>query len=182
MATEQSTSSHTAAPEYPLPASATHFYSVEYPGYVQHSSVPLAVRNLGGTPRLENAFKRTAARNEALLELNLRCGNPYAHPIPGDVVGTGNILVKVTKRKRRQPGHDGVVGEYTAEPLGVIFKTVRFRSKSGCYHNNEAYSLRGQVWRTISFNPKCRIPSHSCGWQWTEWVSWGSWHDHRGSH
>lgn len=128
MDTEQSSSSPTQAPERPLPA--THFYSVEYPGYVQHSSVPLAVRNLGGTSKLESAFKRTAARNEALLELNLRYGNPYAHPIPGDVIGTNNILIKVTKRKRRQVD-DSVVGDYIAEPLGVILKTARFRSEPG---------------------------------------------------
>ncbi|KAF8559015.1 hypothetical protein OG21DRAFT_1493418 [Imleria badia] len=121
----QSPSLPTEAPEHPLPA--THFYSVEYPGYVQHSSVPLAVRNLGGTSKLENAFKRTAARSEALLELNLRYGNPYAHPIPGDVVGTSNILIKVTKRKRRRVGDDDV-GDYIAEPLGVILKTARFRT------------------------------------------------------
>ena len=122
-------SSPTEAPERPLPA--THFYSVEYPGYVQHPSVPLVVRNLGGTSKLENAFKRTAARNEALLELNLRYGDPYAHPIPGDIVGTSNILLKVTKRKRRRVDDDGVVGDYIAEPLGVILKTARFRSEFG---------------------------------------------------
>lgn len=127
MDTEQTSSSPTEAPEHPLPA--THFYSVEYPGYVQCSSVPLAVRNLGGTSKLESAFKRTAARNEALLELNLRYGNPYAHPIPGDIVGTNNILIKVTKRKRRHVDDDGVVGDYTAEPLGAILKTARFRSE-----------------------------------------------------
>lgn len=134
MDTEQSSSLPTEALERPLPA--THFYSVEYPGYVQHSSVPLAVRNLGGASKLESAFKRTAARSEALLELNLRYGNPYAHPIPGDVVGTSNILIKVTKRKRRRVDDDGVVGDYIAEPLGVILKTARFRSESGycnCY-------------------------------------------------
>ncbi|KAF9221850.1 hypothetical protein BS17DRAFT_784069 [Gyrodon lividus] len=116
--------------EHPLPP--THFYSVEYPGYVQPSSVALAVRNFGGPSRLENAFKRTATKSEALLELNLRPGNPYAHPIPGDVVGTSNILIKVTKRKRRKVDGDrqseGIIGEYIAEAVGVILKTARFRS------------------------------------------------------
>lgn len=148
------------APERPLPAN--HFYSVEYPGYVQQSSVPLAVRNLGGTPKLENAFKRTAARNEALLELNLRYGNPYAHPIPGDVVGTSNILIKVTKRKRLRVVDDGIVGDYIAEPVGVILKTARFRSESNYSNRHGIYSQRGQPWQIISFNPICRIPSRSC--------------------
>ncbi|KAF9246937.1 RNA polymerase III transcription factor IIIC subunit-domain-containing protein [Melanogaster broomeanus] len=106
---EQSSTSE--APEHLLPA--THFYSVEYPGYVQPSSVALAVRNLGGPSSLENAFKRTAAKNEALLELNLRPGNPYAHPIPGRLNSDGHL--------------EGIIGEYTAEAVGVTLKTARFR-------------------------------------------------------
>jgi general transcription factor 3C polypeptide 5 (transcription factor C subunit 1) len=117
-----------AAPEHPLPP--THFYSVEYPGYVQPSSVPLAVRTLGGQSSLESAFKRNATKTETLLELNFRPGNPFSHPVPGDVVATNNILMKVVKRKRRRlDGEDNVVGEYTAEAVGVIPKTARFRSK-----------------------------------------------------
>ena len=127
----QPSSLPTEAVECPLPA--TYYYSVEYPGYVEHSSVPLAVRNLGGASKLESAFKRTAAKNETLLELNLRYGNPYAHPIPGDIVGTSNILIKVTKRKRRG-ANDGIIGDYIVQPLGVILKTARFRSESNhCY-------------------------------------------------
>ncbi|KAH7887903.1 RNA polymerase III transcription factor IIIC subunit-domain-containing protein [Phlebopus sp. FC_14] len=122
-------SSPPEAPERPLPA--THIYSVEYPGYIQPSSVHIALRNVGGPSRLENAFRRTAAKNEALLELNLRHGNPFAHPIPGDVVATSNVLIKVTKRKRRRVAGDefpeGITGEYTAEAAGIILKTIRFR-------------------------------------------------------
>ncbi|KAH7930260.1 hypothetical protein BV22DRAFT_1028484 [Leucogyrophana mollusca] len=128
-ASESSSSSE--APERPLPSTA--FYSVEYPGYVKPSSVHLAVRNLGGQSSLDTAFKRTAAKNDALLELNLRPGNPFSHPIPGDIVATNNILLKVVKRKRRKPiddttGGEQVIGEYTAEAVGVIPKTARFRS------------------------------------------------------
>ncbi|KAG1715941.1 hypothetical protein ID866_1230 [Astraeus odoratus] len=114
------------APERPLPT--LQFYSVEYPGYVRPSSVHLALRNLGGMSSLENAFKRGAAKNESLLELNFRPGNPYAHPVPGDIVSTSNILLKVTKRRRREASHEetqgDVVGEYTAEAMGVIFKCM----------------------------------------------------------
>jgi general transcription factor 3C polypeptide 5 (transcription factor C subunit 1) len=118
---------HSEAPERLLPS--TPFYSVEYPGYVKPDSVPLAVGNLGGPSRLETAFKRTAAKNEAFLELNLRSGNPFAHPIPGDIVGTNNILLKVVRRKRRNPEGE-CIGEYTAEAMGIIQKTARFRSES----------------------------------------------------
>ncbi|KAG2152028.1 RNA polymerase III transcription factor IIIC subunit-domain-containing protein [Suillus cothurnatus] len=113
------------APERPL--LSTPFYSIEYPGYVKPESVPLAVSNLGGPSRLETAFKRTAAKNEAFLELNLRPGNPFAHPIPGDIVSTNNILLKVVRRKRRHPDGE-CVGEFTAEVVGIIPKTARFRS------------------------------------------------------
>lgn len=118
------------APEHPLPS--TPYFSIEYPGYVQASSIPLAINNLGGQSSLDNAFKRTATKADALLELSLRPGNPFAHPVPGDVVGTNNVLLKVVKRKRRRldgQGEEDVVGEYTAEAVGIIPKTVRFRSE-----------------------------------------------------
>jgi general transcription factor 3C polypeptide 5 (transcription factor C subunit 1) len=123
-----------SAPTYPLPQ--TPFYSIEYPGYLTPASIPHAVRTLGGTSSIESAFKRTANKAETLLELNLRPDNPFAHPIPGDVVGTNNILLKVVKRKRRRQNEEGkAVGEYTVEAVGVIPKTVRFRSEFGvCMH------------------------------------------------
>jgi general transcription factor 3C polypeptide 5 (transcription factor C subunit 1) len=106
--------------------------------------VPLAVRNLGGQDSLDNAFKRTALRSETLVELNLRPGNPFAHPIPGDVVSTNNIVLKVVKRRRRKLNDgDELIGEYTAEAVGVVPKTVRFRSE-------------------YDFSPS-RIPNHLAG-------------------
>ncbi|RDB23140.1 Transcription factor tau subunit sfc1 [Hypsizygus marmoreus] len=120
----------TEAPEHPL--SQVPFYSVEYPGYVRPQSVPIAISNLGGQSTIDNAFKRAASRTEALIELKLRPGQPFAHPVPGDVVATNNILLKIVKRrrKRRPDGimEDGAIGEYTAEAIGVIPKTARFRS------------------------------------------------------
>ncbi|KAJ7283802.1 RNA polymerase III transcription factor IIIC subunit-domain-containing protein [Mycena rebaudengoi] len=111
---------------FPLPP----FYSIEYPGYVRPTSVPTAVQNLGGQTALDNAFKRSAAKNDAVLELRLRPGNPFAHPIPGDVVPTAHLLLKVVKRKRknRMDSDDGALqGEYTATVVGNVSKTVRFR-------------------------------------------------------
>jgi general transcription factor 3C polypeptide 5 (transcription factor C subunit 1) len=121
------------APDRPL--LQIPFYSVEYPGYVRPSSVPVAVKNLGGHTSIDNAFKRTTSKAESLIELALRPGQPFAHPIPGDVVGTNNILLKVVKRRRKrridQDWDDGAIGEYTAEAIGIIPKTARFRSE--CY-------------------------------------------------
>ncbi|KAG5643766.1 hypothetical protein DXG03_009645 [Asterophora parasitica] len=118
------------APEHRLPQ--IPFYSIEYPGYVQPTSVPLAVSNLGGQATLDSAFKRAASKTETLIELKLRPGQPFAHPVPGDVVATNNILLKVVRkrRKKRSDGEhdDGAIGEYTTEAIGVIPKTARFRS------------------------------------------------------
>ncbi|CAA7260151.1 unnamed protein product [Cyclocybe aegerita] len=118
------------APERPLPPVV--FYSVEYPGYVKPTSVQLAVSNLGGQDKLDQVFKRTTQRADALVEVSLRPGNPFAHPIPGDVVNANNLLLKVVKRKRKAPSgappSDGAAGEYTAKLVGVLSKTVRFRS------------------------------------------------------
>ncbi|KAG6837927.1 hypothetical protein H0H93_008321 [Arthromyces matolae] len=114
------------APAYILPQ--TPFYSIEYPGYVRPTSVALAVSNLGGQSALDNAFKRAASKTETLIELKLRPDQPFAHPIPGDVVPTNNILLKVVKKRRKHRMEDGAIGEYTIEAVGVIPKTARFRS------------------------------------------------------
>lgn len=125
------TNSASPAPMYALPP--VQFYSVEYPGYVKPTSVPLAVERLGGPSKLEDAFKRTNSGNTSLLELHLRPGNSFAHPVPGEVVSTNNILLKVIKRRRKkrptgQADGDAHIGEYVIQPLGVVPKTARFRS------------------------------------------------------
>lgn len=128
-AQEVPTDQSNQAPERPL--LQTQFYSVEYPGYVQDASVPKAVQNLGGQTRLDQAFKRMAPKTESLIELALHPENPFAHPIPGDVVNTNNLVLKVTKRRRKKcegDPEDAVLGEYKAEIVGVTAKTVRFRS------------------------------------------------------
>uniref|UniRef100_A0A8H8CKA2 Transcription factor IIIC subunit 5 HTH domain-containing protein n=1 Tax=Psilocybe cubensis TaxID=181762 RepID=A0A8H8CKA2_PSICU len=133
MTDSHSPPSASTPPGQPLPQ--VPFYSIEYPGYIGPQSTPIAIRNLGGQTRIDHAFKRTAQKSQALLELSLRPETPFAHSIPGDVVATNNLLLKVRRRKRKQPsasGSDatsnGLVGEYTAEVVGIVAKTVRFRS------------------------------------------------------
>ncbi|KAJ8086409.1 tau 95 subunit of transcription factor TFIIIC [Marasmius tenuissimus] len=118
-----------------IPLSSTAFYSVEYPGYVQSSSVPIAVQNLGGPSTLEAAFRRGASKAETSVELKLRPENPFAHPVPGEVVQNNSVVLKVTKRKRKRRNGEGneisedqPIGEYKVEPIGVLGKTIRFRS------------------------------------------------------
>ncbi|KAG6911660.1 hypothetical protein DXG01_007910 [Tephrocybe rancida] len=114
------------ATDHPLPQ--TPFYSIEYPGYVLPASVPLAVSNLGGQSALDSAFKRSASKTETLIELKLRPDQPFAHPVPGDVVSTNNILLKIVRKRRKHKLEDGTTGEYTTEAVGIIPKTARFRS------------------------------------------------------
>lgn len=115
-----------------LPTS--HFYSIEYPGYVRPESVSTAIHSLGGQSSIDRAFRRSAPKEDALLELNLRPDDPFSHPLPGDLVPTNNILLKVVKRRlKRSPDDDGsqkdIIGEYTTTAIGVIPKTARFRGE-----------------------------------------------------
>ncbi|KAK7696618.1 hypothetical protein QCA50_001276 [Cerrena zonata] len=128
-----STQTSSTAPLLPLPSNPV--YSVEYPGYVRPTSIPLAVERLGGHGRLEAAFGRVPQREgkESFpLELKLHPEDPYSHPITGEVVSTSNLVLKVVKRKRKRregSSQEGEpAGEYTAEIVGTIPKTGRFRS------------------------------------------------------
>lgn len=119
------------APPRPLPP--IHFYSIEYPGYVKSTSVPLALERLGGQQNVERAFKRGGSKSECTLELSMRPGNPFTHPLPGEALPASNIVLKVVKRKLKKKSNDGengVIGEYRVEAVGVVAKSARFRSKS----------------------------------------------------
>jgi general transcription factor 3C polypeptide 5 (transcription factor C subunit 1) len=120
------------APLLPLPP--THFYSVEYPGYVKPTSVPRAISSLGGYPTLNHGFRKATTKQECVVEVRLRPDDLFAHPVPGDMVPTNNIVLKVVKRRRKRDAsgeEQGVDpgGEYTVEALGSARKTVRFRSE-----------------------------------------------------
>lgn len=121
-------SSSTPATEHVLPRS--HFYSVEYPGYVKPSSLPIALGRLGGPSQVYAAFQKTGNKPASPLELNLQPKDAFFHPVPGEVVSSNNLLLKVVKRRRKSriPGKESA-GEYTAEIVGSISKTGRFRSR-----------------------------------------------------
>jgi general transcription factor 3C polypeptide 5 (transcription factor C subunit 1) len=131
------------------------FNAIEYPGYISPNPTSLnrAIDTLGGHKYVQRAF----GEGGKILELRLQPDNPFAHPVTGDVVGTNKLLVKVVTRKRKQidgandlgdgdpsstsrtTGDKGKEkasteeqsqGTYTAEVMGIIPKTVRFRSKS----------------------------------------------------
>lgn len=123
-------SSSKAAPSHPLPSRA--FYSVEFPGYVKETSVPQAVKHIGGQETLNRIFNPNATKPDMLLDLNWRPDNPFSHPISGGVIVSHGILLKVVKkrRKRKEGAAEGEQpqGEFTAEAVGIIPRTARFRS------------------------------------------------------
>ncbi|KLO18083.1 hypothetical protein SCHPADRAFT_136378 [Schizopora paradoxa] len=123
-------SSSKAAPSHPLPSRP--FYSVEFPGYVKDSSVPQAVKHIGGQSTLNRIFNPNATKTDMLLELNWRPDNPFSHPISGGVIVSHGILLKVVKKRRKRKdgaaGGEQPQGEFTAEAVGIISRTARFRS------------------------------------------------------
>lgn len=141
-----------------LPLPQKNFYSVEYPGYVKPTSTSQAIENLGGLRALERTFRRSA-KEDSHLELKLRPEDPFAHPIPGNTASTSSILLKIVRRRKKRKDTDTETevnysepfGEFTAEALGVLPKTVRFRSKRGTSPLNVGYIL------TASFKRHCRL-------------------------
>ncbi|KAH8106055.1 RNA polymerase III transcription factor IIIC subunit-domain-containing protein [Cristinia sonorae] len=125
------------APSHRLPPS--HFYSIEYPGYVRPTSIPIALGKLGGPSQVFAAFQKSGSKAGSPLELNLRPNDPFSHPVAGEVLQTNNLLMKVVKRKRKTRGPDGeAIGEYTAEVVGSISKTARFRSMADYQYKCDA--------------------------------------------
>ena len=118
-----------------IPLEHSSFYSVEYPGYVDPQSVPKAVERLGGPHNVTDTFKRSLK-----IDLRLKDNDLFAHPPAGQTVTTHNLLLKVVRRKRKQPldptatssasadGSDSP-GQFTAKVIGMTRKTIRFRSE-----------------------------------------------------
>ncbi|RHZ56369.1 hypothetical protein Glove_402g64 [Diversispora epigaea] len=123
------------APNKTIPSQ--QLFSVEYPGYVKNMDKVL--QTLGGRKGLKKAV------NEDLMELRFRPGDPFCHPINGDVIPTSNLLLKVSwKRKKiKKRVSQRLVEEEEVEEdnqsdeknikdldfqvIGIISKTCRFR-------------------------------------------------------
>lgn len=117
------------APHLQLTDQHPRYTSIEYPGPIK--SVSRALTALGGLNHLSLALSSTPPLP---IELNLMPGNPYSHPIPANVSSTGNLLVKIVKRKKKVRGktEDEIdAGVYTFEVVGLVEKGVRFRGE--CY-------------------------------------------------
>ncbi|GAA5908188.1 TFIIIC subunit 5 family protein [Sporobolomyces salmoneus] len=106
---------------------STSFTSIEYPSPISLSTTSLSVALSSISPGLDKIAK---AR---MIELDLGHKNPYFHKIPATCLEGNNIVLKVTKRRRKVPKRDqegNVIeeGEYRIEPIGVESKLVRFRA------------------------------------------------------
>jgi general transcription factor 3C polypeptide 5 (transcription factor C subunit 1) len=146
------------------------FHSVEYPGYVKTPSVPHALVNMGGQERLETAFKRSAKKEDMLLELHLRPEDPFAHPIAGEIVSTSGVIVKVVKKKRKRPmgedvTPDTMTGHFTVAPVGIVAKTARFRGIKASFWGTGLLIVL-QPWLIFNSSQTERTLFQSCESRW----------------
>jgi general transcription factor 3C polypeptide 5 (transcription factor C subunit 1) len=119
---------------------ATELVALEFPGIVpQRSTLPLNVATvLGGHQRI--------AANLQNATYDLRFSqDPFAHPIVGEAIQTGNILVRVDKLVHKVTGQ--VKYEFTV--VGRITKTFRFRALCDFQYsppaNDPMVKLRAQM-------------------------------------
>jgi general transcription factor 3C polypeptide 5 (transcription factor C subunit 1) len=78
---------------------------------------------------IEYLFKiqKAFSRELGALELKFRPNDPLSHCITGEIVESSNLLLKVTRKRRKIPKGDGNDEKSTAEVIGVVSKTARFR-------------------------------------------------------
>jgi general transcription factor 3C polypeptide 5 (transcription factor C subunit 1) len=130
------------AESFPFPRDAA-FVSVEYPGYV--ADIDKVFETLGGRERVgkvslknmvwdPDAFlsqtrsSQVTSDASTFLELRYRPSDPFSHPIVGDAIDTSNLLLKITRKRRKaKDGRPAGPWEEKQEILGEIVRTVRFR-------------------------------------------------------
>ena len=124
------------APSYRLLSPLVELAGIEYPATVVNTNK--ALRTLGGLNKVSNSLDHTLPNQPVdpahTIEFSLNRANVFAHPVPAWVTHTGNVVVKLTKRRRKVPikDADGNVvesGVFITEVCGVCTKTVRFRGK-----------------------------------------------------
>ncbi|ORY40014.1 RNA polymerase III transcription factor IIIC subunit-domain-containing protein [Leucosporidium creatinivorum] len=111
---------------------AVQLAAIEYPGPIQPTSLNKALKTMGGLSSVSQALAAPTKDNRS-LELSLNIKNPFSHPVPAHIADTGNVLMRVVKRRRKNPKRDeqGKVveeGIYTIAPVGAVTKTARFRA------------------------------------------------------
>lgn len=90
------------------------------------------------------------------LELRYR-SSPFAHPVIGDALPTSNLLVRVTRR-RKKGRNGGPPGPWeqpaaSAEILGEVVRTVRFRQMADFQYEPE------EGWNTVQLRRALALPT-----------------------
>lgn len=102
------------------------YLCVEYPGYVKRKNRALAT--LGGEKALAEALAK-----ETAVKFSYRPQDPFVHPIQGHIIPNSKLLVKVTRRVKRDKLTGEVIkeeeGKWKTEIQGLVTKTLRFRGK-----------------------------------------------------
>ncbi|GAA5804473.1 hypothetical protein HPULCUR_009968 [Helicostylum pulchrum] len=94
------------------------FFCVEYPGYVKR--VKRALETLGGEKALTEALNTNST-----VDLNYRPGDPFSHAIKGQILPTSKLLVKVTRRVKKNKEAEA---KWETKIEGVVTNTLRFRN------------------------------------------------------
>jgi general transcription factor 3C polypeptide 5 (transcription factor C subunit 1) len=112
--------------------------SVEYPGYISSDasqstsscpSLAVALNTLGGINKINQAI--ISKETVHALELNLdRSGNLFSHPVAAEKVSTGNVIMKVVRRRRKNRKEGEDEGIWTMTAVGVSETSFRFRGKT----------------------------------------------------
>lgn len=90
---------------------------IDFPGY---SATPKNLVDLaGGSTGIQKSFQKGVS-----LPLYLRPKDPFSRPIVGEIVPTGNLLIKLIKKKNKRTGE--IKLDY--EVVGFINKTARYRA------------------------------------------------------
>lgn len=108
----------------PLPR--TTFRSIEFPGPMQRAEQILKLVHQEDIDDVFNAPMSDVRQ----LEMRYRPDVRAAVPVRGSRVASQKVLVKVTKRRRKGKEGKPEEGVFTAEVMGNIPQTVRFRCKS----------------------------------------------------
>lgn len=105
-----------------LPIGKKKYFCVEYPGYVKRTQ--RAIDTLGGEKVLGEALA-----SNSTVHLKFRAADTFSHPITGHISSTSKLLVKVTRRVKKNKSTDQVIEDPTwkIQVEGVVTKALRFR-------------------------------------------------------
>ena len=125
-ATTQASSSKAPYRHFPKQS----YWSIEYPGPVSH---PAAILDLIPQEDIDGCFNAPASE-QRVMELSFERDSGRGVPIRGTRVGCQKLLVKVVKRRRKRRSEDGDEqdGVFTADVVGPITQTARFRGEHHC--------------------------------------------------